>query len=140
MNCGKGNANRNRACLCQGITVVAQTPNDNVLTARADAPNGSPAQYLRLLGFRILERRYKTPVGEIDLIARKGDLVIFVEVKARSNVQTALDSVTRTAQQRIESAASWWLSQQWDAARLSWRFDVIAIVPLKWPIHFRDVW
>lgn len=98
------------------------------------------SQYLRLLGFRILERRYKTPVGEIDLIARKRDLVIFVEVKARSNVQTALDSVTRTAQQRIESAASWWLSQHRDAARLSWRFDVIAIVPLKWPIHFRDVW
>lgn len=91
-------------------------------------------------GYRIVSRRFKTPVGEIDLIARRGQLVIFVEVKARANQQLALDSITRTAQQRISNSAQWWLTKQPDAANLNWRFDVVAVLPAKWPIHFEDVW
>ena len=98
------------------------------------------ALYLRICGFRIVGRRFKTPVGEIDLIARRGDLVLFVEVKARKSEQVALDAISQTARQRIESAADWWLSRQSDAALLNWRFDVIAIVPQRWPAHFKDVW
>ena len=95
---------------------------------------------LMLNGYGIVARRYKTPVGEIDLVARKKDLILFVEVKARVTETIALESVTRTAQQRIEAAANWWISQQDDAGNLNWRFDVIAVVPKKWPIHFKDVW
>ncbi|MEP1207160.1 MAG: YraN family protein [Rhizobiaceae bacterium] len=95
---------------------------------------------LQLRGYRIAARRYKTPVGEVDLIARRKDLVLFVEVKARSNHQAALDSIGRTAQQRIEAAAMWWLGQQADAGQLSWRFDVITVMPRRWPRHFKDVW
>lgn len=76
---------------------------------------------LMLKGYRIAARRYKTPVGEVDLIARKKDLVLFIEVKARSTEQASLDSVTPTAQRRIEAAGKWWVSKQRDGARLSWR-------------------
>ncbi|MCJ8310732.1 MAG: YraN family protein [Rhizobiaceae bacterium] len=95
---------------------------------------------LLLKGYRIVARRYKTPVGEVDLIARRGDLVVFVEVKARVTHQAALDSITGTAQRRIEAAANWWISQQRDGARLSWRFDVITVVPRRWPRHHENVW
>lgn len=95
---------------------------------------------LMFKGYSIAARRFKTPVGEVDLIARKNDLVVFVEVKARKSEQLALDSITRQAQKRIEAAGEWWISQQPDGANLSWRFDVVAIVPRRWPIHFENVW
>ncbi len=95
---------------------------------------------LQLKGYRIAARRYKTPVGEVDLIARKKDLIVFVEVKARSSHQTALDSVNTTTQRRIDAAAMWWLGRQPDAGQLNWRFDVITVAPRRWPRHFTDVW
>ena len=93
-----------------------------------------------LKGFRIVARRYKTPVGEVDLIVRKRNLVVFIEVKARPDTQSALDSISRSAQRRIEAAGEWWITKQKDGARLSWRFDVIAVSPWRWPVHFEDVW
>jgi len=106
---------------------------------------GHRAEWLAALclfvkGYRIVARRFKTPVGEVDLIARKKDLVLFVEVKARSTTQGALDSITVTAQRRIESAGEWWIGQQSDGSELSWRFDVIAVTPWRWPAHFENVW
>ena len=98
------------------------------------------AWWLRFNGFSIKESRFKTPVGEVDIIARRGNLVLFVEVKARADHRTALDSVGYRSQQRIEKAARLWLSQQSDFSRLSWRFDVIAISPWKLPRHFQNVW
>lgn len=101
--------------------------------------------YLRAKGFRIVARRFKTPVGEVDIIARRGLFVAFVEVKARADSTKALDAVSWEAQRRIESAAETWLGQQEDYGSLSWRFDVIAVLPWpllpsRWPRHFKDVW
>ncbi len=93
---------------------------------------------LRAKGYRILAMRCRTPVGEIDLIARRGDLVAIVEVKARNSVCAALDAVTPTAMRRVQSAADLWLSGRRDAARLSIRFDIVAVVPWRWPVHFTD--
>ncbi|GAB4358046.1 MAG: YraN family protein [Oricola sp.] len=90
---------------------------------------------LRLKGFRILARRYRTPSGEIDLIARRGDLVAIVEVKARPTLAEAMDAVTPYALRRIEAAADLWLSRQPDHARLSLRFDIVAVLPRRWPVH-----
>ncbi len=95
---------------------------------------------LMLKGYRIIARRFKTPVGEIDLVIRKRNLIVFVEVKARTDERTALDSVTPHAKGRIERAARWWLAQQKDGAQLSWRFDIIAVLPRRWPVHFENVW
>ncbi len=92
---------------------------------------------LRLKGYRIVERRFRTKQGEIDIIARKGDLVAMVEVKARNTLDDAINSVTATTQRRIENAGDIWLSRQRDHARLSIRFDIMVVVPRKWPYHFK---
>ncbi len=98
------------------------------------------AMMLRLKGYRIVKMRYRTKQGEIDIIARKGDLVAMVEVKARKSVANALDAVTHTAQRRIINAGDTWLAQQHDFAKLSIRYDIVAIVPGHWPHHYKGAW
>ena len=71
-------------------------------------------------------------------MARKGDLIAFVEVKARPSATEAIDAVSFEAQRRIANAADIWIGRQKDASRLSWRFDIVAVPPLRWPIHFED--
>lgn len=93
------------------------------------------AMALLLKGFRIVARRYRTRLGEIDLIARRGNLVLIVEVKARSSLEAAHLAVTPQAMHRIEAAADLWLQCQPDHDRLSLRFDLIAVLPRRWPKH-----
>lgn len=95
---------------------------------------------LRLKGYRILATRHRTRLGEIDLVARRGDTVAIVEVKARATLQAAMDAVSPTAQRRIEHAADLWLARQRDHARLSLRFDIVAVLPRRWPVHVKDAW
>ncbi|RFC69329.1 MULTISPECIES: YraN family protein [Mesorhizobium] len=90
-------------------------------------------------GFRIVARRYRTKLGEIDLIARRGDLVLIVEVKARKSLLEAMDAIARQSERRIEAAADLWLSRQRDYGRLSVRFDMIAVLPWRWPIHVPNI-
>lgn len=97
------------------------------------------AMALRLKGFRIIARRYKTKLGEIDLVARRGDLVLIVEVKARRTLDEAMDAIGFESQRRIEGAADLWLIRQRDHARLSLRFDLVAVLPWRWPIHVADI-
>lgn len=94
---------------------------------------------LRLKGFRILARRYRTKLGEIDLIARRGDLVLIVEVKARKTLIEAMQAIARESEWRIERAADLWLSRQPDYGRLSVRFDMVAVLPWRWPVHVENV-
>ena len=89
-------------------------------------------------GYRILALRHKTKLGEIDLIARKGDLIAIVEVKARPTLAEAVDSVSESSKRRIHNAADLWLGKQRDGARLSIRFDIIAVCPWQWPKHIED--
>ncbi|MGG2477572.1 YraN family protein [Rhizobium sp. BR5] len=96
------------------------------------------ALYLLLKGYRILAIRYRTRLGEIDLIARKKDLVAIIEVKARSSGEGAVDAVGFHSQQRIRAAADLWLSRRKDAARFSLRFDIVAVLPRRLPQHFID--
>lgn len=93
---------------------------------------------LMLKGYRIVSLRYKTPVGEIDLVARKGDLIAFVEVKARRDLATGVDAVSYPAQRRIAAASELFISRQRDSARLSWRHDVVVVSPWAWPVHLKD--
>jgi putative endonuclease len=97
------------------------------------------AAALMVKGYRILARRYRTRLGEIDLIARRGDLVLIVEVKARQTLQEAMQAIARESERRIEAAADLWLSRQPDHGRLSVRFDMVAVLPWRWPVHVPDV-
>lgn len=93
------------------------------------------AWFLRLKGYRILARRWRAPVGEIDLIARRGRLVAFVEVKQRPSEADAVEAVTASAQRRIARAASAWRAAHPAAATLDCRFDVVVCVPGRLPRH-----
>ncbi len=95
---------------------------------------------LQLAGWRIVARRYTTPVGEIDLIAQRAGVLAFVEVKARGRIEQALEAVTPRARKRIARAASSFLAQHPKFATLGVRFDVIAVTPRRWPRHFPDAW
>ncbi len=88
-----------------------------------------------LKGYRILRLRYRVRAGEVDIIARRGDVVAFVEVKARRNLMSAIDAVSFASQSRIRAAGDHWLARQPDAARLSLRYDIVAVLPWTWPRH-----
>ena len=97
------------------------------------------AWFLRLKGYRILARRYKTPAGEIDLIAKRGRTVVFVEVKQRPGEDAALEAVTAKGRVRIARAAALWVSHHPGAAELNHRFDVILAPPGRLPRHMMAV-
>ena len=95
------------------------------------------ALFLQLKRYRILARRAKTPVGEIDLIAQRGDLVVFVEVKARGFSHQEAEALAAVNRRRIVRAAQLWLSRHPDLAIRSLRFDVIFLAPFAWPRHIQ---
>ncbi len=96
--------------------------------------------WLRLKGYRVLAQRTKTPVGEIDLILRRRDLICFVEVKARARIDDALSSLTQSQCRRIERAAEYWTRNRADMRALDHRFDLVAIAPRHRPVHLPDAW
>ncbi|WP_173934562.1 YraN family protein [Chelativorans sp. Marseille-P2723] len=95
---------------------------------------------LMLKGYRIVARRFRTPLGEIDLIARRGSVVAIVEVKVRAKLEDAMNAVGPATQRRIDAAADIWLARQPDYARLSLRYDLIAILPGRWPVHVKNIY
>ena len=105
---------------------------------RGHAAERLAALALMVKGYRIVARRFKTGAGEVDLIARRGNLVALVEVTARPTVATAVDAVTAAAARRIAAAGDIWLARQSDHAALSIRHDIVAVVPWRWPRHLLD--
>ena len=97
------------------------------------------AWYLRLKGYGILARRFRGPIGEIDLVVRRLGTLVFVEVKARSDDEAALEAVGSKARARIAHAAEAWLMRYPAAASMKLRFDVIVISPgFSLPRHVRN--
>ena len=93
------------------------------------------AAYLMAKGYRILAKRFRTPHGEIDLIAKRRNLIAFVEVKARATLDEAAFAVTPRQQSRIIDAAQGWLIAHPEHAELELRFDAILIAPRRLPRH-----
>lgn len=106
------------------------------------------ALYLRLKGYRILAERYRILQGEIDLLAKKGNTLVAVEVKARKNLSECEYSITPGKQQKILQAMTHILSHSapgkiaglGNAADHNIRFDAVWIVPGHWPRHLKDAW
>ena len=93
------------------------------------------AAYLVAKGFRILARRWKSPVGEIDIVARRRSLLVFVEVKARQDLDDAAWSVTERQRGRIVAAAEAWLARYCDDRIRDVRFDAVLVAPGRIPRH-----
>ena len=85
--------------------------------------------------YRILARRWKTPFGEIDIVARRRQTLVFAEVKARDNIDDAVEAVTERTKERIIRAAEMWLAHRPEYSNAEIRFDVILVAPGKIPKH-----
>jgi putative endonuclease len=97
------------------------------------------ALWLQLKGWRIVGRRMRTPVGEVDLVARRGRIVAFVEVKARATAGEADLSLDHYRLRRVAAAAQA-LAPRYAKAGEDIRIDAIFIVPLRLPKHVANVW
>ena len=97
------------------------------------------ALFLTLKGYRILERRWKSKTGEIDLIARKGQTLVFVEVKSRQDHAAAREAVTWQSRRRIERTASGYLSRKRLQPMPPCRFDVVTVSGVFLQ-HHKDAW
>jgi putative endonuclease len=93
------------------------------------------ALFLIAKTYRILARRWRTPFGEIDIVARRRNELVFFEVKARDTLDDAAEAVTERNKQRIIAAAELWLAHHPEDAQRAIRFDVILMVPGKMPHH-----
>jgi len=96
------------------------------------------AMLLIAKGYRIVARRWKTPVGEIDIVARRRRDLVFVEVKARGDLDAAAEAVTERGRRRIIAAAEFWLASHPGDAESFIRFDVILVAPGKMPRHLAN--
>ena len=95
---------------------------------------------LRLRGYRVLARRYRTPLGEIDLVVRRGRLLAFVEVKARHDLEQSLNALGPQQRERTRRAATLFLLRYPHHADCVLRFDLVAVRPWRLPRHLVDAW
>ena len=107
--------------------------------ARGRRGESLAAWYLRLKGWRILARRVKTPRGEIDLIARRGSVVAFVEVKWRASA-AELDHAIDAYRLRRVLAAAEAVGHRYARPDDQQRIDVVLLAPGRFPRHMANVW
>ncbi len=95
---------------------------------------------LRLRGFAILARGHRCATGEIDIVARRGRLLVFVEVKARGDAEAAAHALRARQRGRIARAAAGFLAARPELAGLEIRFDAMVFGAWPWPRHVPDAW
>lgn len=98
------------------------------------------AAVLILRGYRILARRLRTPVGEIDILARRGRVLAVIEVKARADLVSAAEAVGERQKRRLIRAAGWVVAGRAELAALDVRFDVMLVAPWAPPRHIVAAW
>lgn len=99
------------------------------------------AAFLRLKGYRILARRFRAPVGEVDLIGLRFRKLVFFEVKLRQSIDEGLWAIGPDQQDRILNAAEFWLQRFADDAdykNKDLQFDVIVLAPWRFPMHIKN--
>ena len=116
---------------------VAPRPERQVAFALGLSAESRAAAYLVAKGYRIVARRFRSPVGEIDIVARRRGTLIFVEVKARERLDDAAQAVIPRQQRRIVAAAEAWLAAHPDDMNCDMRFDVMLVAPKSLPRHIQ---
>jgi len=96
--------------------------------------------YLRATGHRVVAHNLKTPCGEIDIVARRGNVLCFVEVKSRADRAAAAEAVTPRQRGRIERAARHFLAARPELCQLDVRFDVALVRGAFWLRYVADAW
>ena len=90
---------------------------------------------LRFTGYRVLRQRLRTPVGEVDILARRGDTLMIVEVKARTSLDTAAFALPPEKQRRLMQIARYLHASSYGRNARTLRFDVMLVAPWRWPRH-----
>lgn len=98
------------------------------------------AAYLRLRGYKLRARRYKTPLGEIDLVVERGQTLVFVEVKLRTTLEGAADAIHIRNQKRVRAAAELYLQQYPQYNNHDMRFDALILTPGRDIAHLEAAW
>ena len=116
-------------------------PTDSRRAAEASGRRGErlAGWWLRLKGWRILDRRVRTPAGEVDLVARKGTLVAFVEVKSRATAAELDWAIDQRRLSRVAAAAEY-LMPRYAEPGDDIRVDVILLAPGSRPRHIENAW
>lgn len=125
---------------------MTPAPGDSGLAVRRAAyrrgrgAEGRAALLLRAKGYRIIARGYRCRVGEIDIIARRGPILVAVEVKARATLDAAAEAIGPRQRGRIERALSDFIARNSNYSGCDVRFDAILVSPRRWPRHLADAW
>lgn len=98
------------------------------------------AAFLVLRGYRVLARRLRTPYGEIDLIARRGRRIAFVEVKYRRTREAAEAALRPKQAKRVARAAAYWISRYPAYEDFEQGFDAVLVMPWAWPVLMPDAY
>ena len=98
------------------------------------------ALLLRAKGYRIVARGYRCPVGEIDVVARRGKILAAVEVKARESLDAAAEAIEPRQRRRIARALGHFMARNANYAHCDIRFDAILVSPWWRPRHIVDAW
>jgi putative endonuclease len=98
------------------------------------------ALWLMLKGYRILGFRLKTPLAEIDLLAKRGPVLAVVEVKRRADLRAALEAVGFDQRDRLRRAAATLAAKRPALSGASVRLDLLALAPGRLPMHIPDAW
>ncbi len=98
------------------------------------------ALFLILKGYRVLEMRYKTHVGEVDIIARKGRTFVFAEVKYRATYEEGIHSISQQAKTRIMRSADYYRMKNLAHEEMDMRFDALILSPPFYIKHLRNAW
>ena len=96
--------------------------------------------HLRARGYRILARGFRVPVGEIDIVARRGLVLAMIEVKARADLRSAAEAVSGRQRKRIARAAALFLARNPRLAGHDVRYDAMLLTPWRLPVHLVDAW
>jgi putative endonuclease len=120
------------------VTARAPDPRRIIREREGRWAEHAAAVALILRGYRILARRHRTPYGELDLIARRGHRIAFVEVKYRRTRAAADEALEAIQSRRIYDAAEHWLARYPALADYEQGFDVILVLPWRWPVLLRD--
>lgn len=120
------------------MTGRAANPRKQAAFRLGMSAEGKAALFLNAKGYREVARRWKCRAGEIDLIMRRGNLIAFVEVKARPTLDNAAESVLVRQRRRIVAAAEAWLAAHPEHAGYDMRFDAVLIAPRALPRHIES--
>src|SRR5215468_9467074 len=114
---------------------AAPRPQRQVAFALGLSAESRAAAYLIAKGHRIVARRWRSGVGEVDIVARRRNTLVFVEVKARERLDDAAEAILPRQQRRIIAAAQAWLASHPDDVNSNIRFDVVLVAPKSLPRH-----